>query len=632
MDAEALLLQEEALPLEDLTDIARNYQGEFLPGFYEDWIGVERDRLQSAYHKKMNLLVDTLIQAEEWDQALEWSEQWIRLGHSPESAFRAMMIAYAGLGDQGMVRATYERCEESLERELGLQASPEMRRLFDQLSGQESVDDLVSQAHVREFVIRRPSFLDEAEPRQIERPVFVVRESELAQLDSHLESMLTNQGRVIFVTGEAGSGKTALLNEFTRRALEEHAELVVASGNCNAYTGIGNPYLPLREILGMLTGDVEARLEAEAITRNHARRLWDTLPLTVRALVESGPDLIDTFIPGAALVQRAMVCAPEGADWLRRLKEAVERQGVSLFIPSPQQSDFFEQYTRVLRSLSREVPLVLMLDDLQWADAGSVGLLFHLGRQLAGSPILIVGAYRQEEVAMGREGARHPLEPVVYEFQREYGAISVNLSQADRWEFVEAFLDCEPNRLPPFREMLHRQTQGHPLFTIELLRGLQERGDLVQDKNGQWIEGPMLDWETMPARVEAVIGERIGRLTQPLQATLRVASVEGEVFTAEMLARVMEMDDKQILADLSGELDRKHRLIRAKSIQRSNGQLLSSYRFRHILFQKYLYGSLDEVEKVHLHEQVGTVLEGLYAAQEEIPVVALQLARHFEEA
>jgi predicted ATPase len=91
--------------------------------------------------------------------------------------------------------------------------------------------------------------------------------------------------------------------------------------------------------------------------------------------------------------------------------------------------------------------------------------------------------------------------------------------------------------------MLYRQTHGHPLFTIELLRGLQEQGDLVQDPEGRWVEGPALDWETLPARVEAVIAERIGRLAEPLQAALRVASVEGEVFTAEVVARVRVAGD-----------------------------------------------------------------------------------------
>jgi predicted ATPase len=135
--------------------------------------------------------------------------------------------------------------------------------------------------------------------------------------------------------------------------------------------------------------------------------------------------------------------------------------------------------------------------------------------------------------------------------------------------------------------------------------------------------------------VEAVIAERIGRLARPLRAALRVASVEGEVFTAEVVARIQETDEREMLGRLSGELDRRHQLIRAQSIQRKDGQLLSCYRFRHILCQKYLYSSLDEVERVHLHELVGTALEELYGAHEETAAVvdiAPQLARHFQEA
>jgi predicted ATPase len=465
---------------------------------------------------------------------------------------------------------------------------------------------------------------------------------------------------VVFVTGEAGSGKTALVQEFTRRAQEAHADpstgslrpfdfaqgklrsgqagqagqaLVVASGNCNAYTGIGDPYLPFREILGLLTGDVEARWAAGAMTREHALRLWNTLPLTAQALVEAGPDLIDTFVPRAALLERAMTCAPGRTDWLTRLDELVERKPTGPGMPGPQQSDLFEQYTRVLQALARQGSLVLVVDDLQWADAGSINLLFHLGRQLAGSRILIVGAYRPEEVALGRDGARHPLTPVVNELQRDFGDVTVNVDQAESRDFIEAFLDSEPNRLGvAFREMLYRQTRGHPLFTIELLRGLQER----QDPEGHWVEGPALDWETLPARVEAVIAERIGRLAEPLQAALRVASVEGEDFTAEVVARVLETDERKMVPRLSSELDRRHRLVRAQAIERLGARRVSRYRFRNYLFQKYLYDNLDEVERAYLHEDVGNVLEELYGDQASeiaaIAAIAVQLAWHFQEA
>jgi predicted ATPase len=485
-----------------------------------------------------------------------------------------------------------------------------------------------------------PPFLDEEEPIEVERPVFVARERELAQLGRFLELALAGQGRVAFVTGEAGSGKTALVQEFGRRAQEAHADLIVASGNCNAYTGIGDPYLPLREILGLLTGDVEARWAAGAMTGEHARRLWNTLPLTAQALVEAGPDLVDTFVPRAALLERAMMYTPRRPDWLTRLDQLVERKPTGAGILVPQQTDLFEQYTRVLQTLARQAPLVLVVDDLQWADAGSISLLFHLGRQLAGNRILIVGAYRPEEVALGRDGSRHPLEPVVNEFQRDFGDIVVNVDQAERRAFVEALLDSELNRLGvAFRRMLHRQTRGHPLFTIELLRGMQERGYLVQDAEGRVVEGAAGDWQTLPARVEAVIAERIGRLAEPLQGLLRVASVEGEVFTAEVVARVRTAEEREGVGRLSGELDRRHRLVRAQGIERLGARHVSRYRFRNYLFQKYLYDNLDQVERVYLHGDVGNVLEELHGDQASegadiaaTAPVAVQLAWHFEEA
>jgi predicted ATPase len=482
-------------------------------------------------------------------------------------------------------------------------------------------------------------FLEGAEePAGIEEAVFVAREHELAQLNGFLDLALPNQplgpgGRVVFVTGEAGSGKTALVAEFSRRAQERQADLIVAGGNCNAYTGIGDPYLPFREALALLAGDVEARWAAGAMGREQARRLWGLMPHTVQALVNAGPDLIDIFVPGSALVKRAAVAAPEGSPWRTQLEGLVARQAATQSPASPQQSDLFEQYTRVLGALAGYAPLVLILDDLQWADAGSINLLFHLGRRLKGGNVLILGIYRPADVALGRDGERHPLEPVVSEFQRHFGGIQVDLRQTADRQFVDAFLDSEPNRLgAAFRDALYQHARGHALFTVEALRGMQERGDLVQDQDGHWIEGPALDWETLPARVEGVIGERINRLPATLQEVLKAASVEGEFFTAEVLARARAVNEPAMVQQLSGELDRQHRLVKSQSSRRTGpgGGRLSQYRFRHILFQRYLYTSLDEVERAYLHETVGAALEELHQGGTE--EVAVQLARHFEMA
>jgi predicted ATPase len=272
-----------------------------------------------------------------------------------------------------------------------------------------------------------------------------------------------------------------------------------------------------------------------------------------------------------------------------------------------------------------------VLDDLQWADIGSISMLFHIGRRLGGRRILIVGAFRPEELALGRGEDRHPLDPVVNEFRLTYGNITIDLGKTERRQFVDAYLDSEPNRLGShFRKTLYRHTKGNPLFMVEFLRGMQERGDLIQDKEGLWSEGEMLDWEILPTRIEAVIAERIGRLDTRSQEVLRVASVEGESFTAEVAARVLSETQREMIDCLSNQLERKHRLIRAQEIQRLGTRRLARYRFRHILFQSYLYHSLDPVERAYLHEIVGTTLETLY--QEDLQEVASALARHFQEA
>ena len=482
-----------------------------------------------------------------------------------------------------------------------------------------------------ESVPSQTSFQQRDDLPKLEEAHFVGREQELAQLNAFLDRTLTGQGQVVFVVGGPGRGKTALVDEFTWQALERDAKLVAATGSGNAYSGIGDPYLPFREILGQLTGDVETRWAAGAIGRTQAQRLWEWMPYTVQALVSTGPDLIDTFIPGQSVMARSAAAAGEGASWLAQLGVLVAIKSAGQRPVDFQQSDLFEQYAKVMLALTRQGPLLLVLDDLQWADTGSINLLFHLGRRLQDSRILIVGVYRPVEVTMGRAGERHPLEPLVSEFQRHFGQILIDLRQAEGRLFVTALLDTEPNRLDKtFQEALYQHTQGHALFTVEILRGMQERGDLVQDEAGQWVEGPNLNWETLPARVEGVIGDRIARLPKMLPKVLEVASVEGEIFTAEVVARVQAFDERELVRQLSGNLDKQHRLVVGQGSQRLGARRLSQYRFRHILFQHYLYNSLDEVERGYLHEAVAKELEQLYGEQS--ADIAGELARHFEAA
>jgi predicted ATPase/tRNA A-37 threonylcarbamoyl transferase component Bud32 len=488
-----------------------------------------------------------------------------------------------------------------------------------------------TEVRAAEIKPRTPAFLDEEKPVKEERPVFVARETELEKLTAFLDRSVSGGGQVVFITGEAGSGKTALIQEFARRAQEAFADLIVASGKCNAHTGIGDPYSPFMEIMGLLTGDVETRWTAGMITREHAQRLWSLIPQTIKALLDNGPDLINIFVPGTALMARAQAFTQASAEWQIRLNRHVERKTMLPPDSSLQQSDLFEQYTRMLVAVAREKPLLLVLDDLQWIDAGSASLLFHLCRRVAGNRILVLGSYRPDEVALGRGDGRHPLETIVHELKRDFGDIELEVGKTEAREFVDAYIDTEPNRLDKsFRETIFKQTKGHPLFTVELLKEMQNRDLLIKDEQGRWIQGPDLDWNELPARVDAVIEERISRLNEDERETLTLASIEGEEFTAEVLAQLQDIETRKLIRLLSGELDRRYHLVYAKGIRHLKNLHVSLYLFRHILFQRYLYNHLDEIERTHLHAEVGKILEDLYGEQNE--EISVQLARHYQEA
>ena len=196
---------------------------------------------------------------------------------------------------------------------------------------------------------------------------------------------------------------------------------------------------------------------------------------------------------------------------------------------------------------------------------------------------------------------------------------------------MDACVDGEPNRLGyDFRQALAQRTGGNPLFIVELLGYMREHGQLVKNPEGEWCAAPSVDWTVLPARVEGVIEERLLRLGKEGRDTLAVGSVEGQSFTAEVIAQIRKTDDREIVRRLSTEMSRQHHLVGAAGVERAGSRRLSHYQFRHNLFQKYLYEGLDEIERSYLHEDVGNTLELFYESR--LDDVAVQLARHFSIA
>lgn len=478
-----------------------------------------------------------------------------------------------------------------------------------------------------------------------EQAPFVARQRELEQLHKHLGQAMDGQGQMVFIAGEAGRGKTSLLYEFARQAMAARSDLIVAGGSSDVYTGLGDPLLPFRDIFRLLVGDIENAGMSGIINRDLADRIARALPVTTEILLDHGPHLIDTLVPGSALEARlaqSLSLGQNNTGLLVRLHDQRARRSSSSAYEL-QQDRLFEEISTTLNALARQQPLLLMLDDLHWADTSSAGLLGHLAMRLQQNPILIIGSFRPEDLARGRpldeqgQQALQPLQDILSESQRQFGQNRIDLDHPDpneELDFVNALLDAEENDFgDDFRKRLARLTEGHPLFVVELLRDMKERGDVIHGSDGRWVESEPMNWEHFPARVEGVIEKRIGRLSDDLRDLLAVGSVQGETFFAEVIAQVRQVDARELMHRLSADLDRQHRLIREQGIKRAGTERLSQYRFRHHLFQKYLYGRLAAAERMYLHEDVGNALEALYAGSTETDdVPAAQLARHFQEA
>lgn len=626
--------------LEALIDVVSVYEGELLPGFYDDWIDLERERLKSVFEQRMQALLERLVAERRWAAVLEWGERWIGHGQFTEQPYRALMRAHWALGDRANLAATYHRLRDSLEQEMDIEPSPQTQNLFEELLESELPAHLSQTEPESSDLLGAGDVLSPFEQdfeevhaqNGLERSTPLVgRQQELARLEGYLERAIDGEGQVAFIMGDAGSGKTALVESFASDAARSNPQLLTVFGACHSFPGLGDPYAPFREVLSMLTGDVHARMQTGSISRAQAQRLHKIAPETLRTMAESAPDLIQAFVP-ERVAKSALATTLSGSHASPHGREAADPAWRSMTTPHVRR--LFEEYVEVLNQVASEQPLLIVLDDLHWIDPSSAGLLFHIARHLQNLPIVIVGTYRPEEVRPLRDGSPHPLAGVLTELKRLFGDVWIDLEREGRGDgrqMVDALLDIDPNQLgDEFREKLARVTAGHPLFTLELVKDLKDRGGIVRNEDGQWVETEDFSWQHIPAKVEGVIERRIRELDQELKEALTVGSVQGNVFAVEVVASVIGVDQAALVRRLSREAERVHHIIFELGGDRGKRPHLTEFRFRHVLFQRYLYQSLGHGERSYLHREVGLGLERAYG--EHVERIAAQLAGHFQAA
>lgn len=419
-------------------------------------------------------------------------------------------------------------------------------------------------------------------------PSFVGREPEIRKLEGLLQQVIEGTGRVVFITGEPGIGKTSLSDEFLRRARRLQVAPLISRGRCVEQYGTGEAYLPFLDAMGeLLQGPGRERIAA--IMRTYAPTWCMELPT---AFASSG---------SLEKLQQETI----GATKERMMRELGDALGV----------------------LATASPVVLLLEDLHWADPSSVDLLRHLSQRISAQRLLIAGTFRPEDV----ERSGHPLKSYKAEMQAHNLCEEIALGSWNR-EHIAEYVDVtfSPNDFPDeLTALIHDKTEGHPLFAANFLQYLGECGDLAK-VNGRWSLVRRLSEMDLaaPESVRAMISKKIDALEPEERRTLQYASVEGTEFLSSVTSTLLGVDEIDLEESLA-RIGKSHRLIETLGEEElPDGTLATRYRFSHALYQNFLYGDLVNKRRVLLHQQAGEQL--LKHHGKRAPQIATQLAIHFE--
>jgi len=423
---------------------------------------------------------------------------------------------------------------------------------------------------------------------EADRDALVGRVAEMEKLDGVLRRVVGGLGRVAFVTGEPGIGKSALVGEFLRRARRQYPAIVVARGRCVEQYGTAEAYLPFLEAIGaLLTGAHRERIVA--LLRTYAPTWCLQFPAALVSTVSLEKLQHETA----------------GAGHERMLREMGD----------------------MLAALATHTPFALILEDFHWADPSSVDLLRHLSQRVGGQRLLIVCTHRQGDIEM----TDHPLRSYKLEMEAHSLCEEITLGSLSR-AAVAQYLDLRfaPNDFPPeLTALIHAKTEGHSLFVTSLAQFLVERGDIMQHGDGWSLTRPLAEMNLeAPENVRSMIRKKLESLGEQDRRALQYASVEGAEFLSTVLAGLLGTDDLDLEERLA-HVERAYRLIETVGEEElPDGSLSTRYRFAHALYQNVLYGDLVSKRRRLLHAQVGERLERHYGTQS--TRIAAQLASHFE--
>jgi DNA-binding winged helix-turn-helix (wHTH) protein/tetratricopeptide (TPR) repeat protein len=422
----------------------------------------------------------------------------------------------------------------------------------------------------------------------IPAPRMVGRERELDELGALLRQALAGERTTVFVTGEAGIGKTTLIDRFVEEVAREPG-VSVGRGQCLEQYGEGEAYLPVLEALGgLLRADPEGEL---------ARVLRQCAPTWTPLL-----PVLET--PGAVAPDDGPAVAPRPARMLRELADAL---------------DLF----------TRERPLVFVLEDLQWSDPSTVDLIARVASRRAPARLLMIGTFRPADVIVHDHHLHAVEQDLVANGFCEVLRLEL-LSLAEVGAYVDARLgirsEDDTRRIATF---VHDHSEGNALFMVNVVNDLVARGVLVR-RDGEWrVEGALdraTEW--IPTGLHELLARRMRRLSRSARRVLDAASVVGDEFAVAAVAAALG-DPPDTVEDACEALAAQGAIIAENGIAEwPDGSLSGRYRFLHALYRRVLYDEVSEARRIRFHRAIGLREEAGFGGH--VVERAPQLAMHFE--